>query len=157
MNTMEITLIRKYKLNDYTIGKLYIDGEYFCDTIEDKDRNLYQGMDLEWIKKEKVYGETAIPYGRYKVTLKVQSPKYSTRKQYEKCKGYIPRLVNVPGFEGILIHIGNYAKDSYGCILLGENKVKGAVVNSTTWFWKFYEILKNADEEGKDIYITVQP
>lgn len=154
---MEITLIRKYKLNDYTIGKLYIDGTYLCDTIEDKDRNLYQGMDLEWIKKEKVYGETAIPYGRYKVTLKVQSPKYSTRKQYEKCKGYVPRLVNVPGFEGILIHIGNYAKDSYGCILLGENKVKGAVVNSTTWFWKFYEILKNADDEGKDIYITVQP
>lgn len=154
---MELTLIRRWKKEDYTIGDLYIDGTWFCNTCEDKDRNLYQGMDLEWIKKEKVYGETAIPYGRYKVTLKVQSPKYSTRKQYEKCKGYIPRLVNVPGFEGILIHIGNYAKDSYGCILLGENKVKGAVVNSTTWFWKFYEILKNADDEGKDIYITVQP
>ena len=154
---MEITVIRKYKLPSYTIGKLYIDGEYLCDTIEDKDRNLYQGMDLKLIKQKKVYGETAIPYGRYKVTLKVQSPKFAATKQYEKCQGYIPRLEKVPGFEGILVHIGNYAKDSYGCILLGENKVKGAVVNSTTWFWKFYDILKKADDEGKDIYLTVQP
>ena len=157
METMEITVIRKYKLPTYTIGKLYIDGEYFCDTVEDKDRNLYQGMDLDWIKREKVYGETAIPYGRYKVTLKVQSPKFKGKKQYAKCDAYIPRLENVPGFEGILVHIGNYAKDSYGCILLGENKVKGAVVNSTEWFWKFYSIVKKADDDGKDIYLTVQP
>ena len=157
MKTMEITLIRKYKLKDYTIGKLYIDGVYFCDTIEDADRGLYCGMGLDWIKEKKIYGETAIPYGRYKVTLKFQSPKYANKKQYEKCKGYIPRLLDVPGFDGILIHIGNFAKDSYGCILLGENKVKGAVVNSTIWFWKFYDIVKQADDEGKDIYITIQP
>ena len=154
---MEITVIRKYKLSSYTIGKLYIDGEYFCDTIEDKDRNLYQGMSEDWIRQEKVYGETAIPYGRYKITMKVQSPKFANSKKYEKCKGYIPRLEKVPGFEGVLVHIGNYAKDSYGCILLGENKVKGAVVNSTVWFWKFYDILKKAYDEGKDIYLTVQP
>ena len=154
---MELTLIRRWKKEDYTIGDLYIDGTWFCNTIEDKDRNLYQGMELDWIKREKVYGETAIPYGRYKVTLKVQSQKFKGKKQYEKCDAYIPRLINVPGFDGILIHIGNYAKDSYGCILLGENKVKGAVVNSTIWFWKFYDIVKKADDEGKDIYITIQP
>lgn len=154
---MELTLIRKYKLSTYTIGKLYINGQYFCDTVEDKDRNLYQGMDLDWLKREKVYGETAIPYGRYKVTMKVQSPKFANSKQYEKCKGYIPRLENVPAYEGVLIHIGNWAKDSYGCILVGENKVKGGVVNSTIWYWKLYEILKKADDEGKDIYITIQP
>ena len=157
METMELTLIRKYKLSTYTIGKLYINGQYFCDTVEDKDRNLYQGMDLDWLKREKVYGETAIPYGRYKVTMKVQSPKFANSKQYEKCKGYIPRLENVPAYEGVLIHIGNWAKDSYGCILVGENKVKGGVVNSTIWYWKLYEILKKADDEGKDIYITIQP
>lgn len=157
MLTMELTVIRKYKKDTYTIGKLYIDGTYFCDTIEDKDRNLYQGMSLDWLKEEKVYGETAIPYGRYKITLKVQSPKFKGKKQYEKCDAYIPRLENVPGFDGILVHIGNYAKDSYGCILVGENKAKGAVVNSTSWFWKLYDILKAADDEGKDIYITIQP
>ena len=157
MKTMEITVIRKYKLKDYTIGDLYIDGVWFCNTCEDCDRGLYQGMGEDWIRQKKVYGLTAIPYGRYRVTLKVQSPKYANSKQYEKCKGYIPRLLDVPGFDGILIHIGNFAKDSYGCILLGENKVKGAVVNSTTWFWKFYDIVKQADDEGKDIYITIQP
>lgn len=154
---MEITVIRRWKKDTYTIGDLYIDGKWFCNTIEDKDRNLYQGMSLEWIKELKVYGQSAIPYGRYKITMKIQSPKYANSKQYEKCNGYIPRLENVPGFDGILCHIGNTAKDSYGCILLGENKVKGMVVNSTTFFWKFYDILKKADDEGKDIYITIQP
>lgn len=157
MGKMEITLYRKYKLPTYTIGKLYIDGQYLCDTVEDKDRGLYQGMSLEWLRELKVYGETAIPYGRYKVTLNVQSPKYANSKQYAKCKGYLPRLMDVPAFDGILVHIGNFAKDSCGCILLGENKVKGGVVNSTEWFWKFYDILKKANNEGKDIYFTIQP
>lgn len=154
---MELSLHRKYKLATYTIGKLYINGEYFCDTIEDKDRNLHQGMELDWISNQKVYGETAIPYGRYRVTMKVQSPKFANKKQYEKCKGYIPRLIDVPAYQGILIHIGNTAKDSYGCILVGENKVKGMVVNSTVWFWKLYDILKKADDDGEEIWITIQP
>lgn len=154
---MELTLIRKWKRETYTIGQLFIDGDYFCDTVEDKDRNLYQGMSLEWLKKAKVYGETAIPYGRYRVTLSVQSPKYKGKKQYEKCDAYIPRLLNVPAYDGVLIHIGNWAKDSLGCILVGENKVKGGVANSTTWFWKLYDILKAADEKGEPIYISIQP
>lgn len=153
---MELTLHRTYKLEKYTVGKLYINGEYFCDTLEDKDRNLFQGMSEEWLSKEKVYGETAIPYGRYRITLKEQSPKYSKTKQYDKCKGYLPRLENVPAFSGILIHIGNYAKDTNGCILVGENKVKGAVANSTIYFWKLYDILKEADENGEEIWITIQ-
>lgn len=155
-NKMELTIIRKYRLKDYTIGKLYIDGEYFSDVLEDTDRDLYQGMGLDWIREKKVYGQTAIPYGRYRITMKVKSPKYSTKKQYAKCKGYVPRLLNVPGFEGILIHIGNYPENSYGCILVGENKVKGAVVNSTTWFWKLYDKLKIADDKGEEIWISIQ-
>lgn len=153
---MELTLIRRWKKEDYTIGDLYIDGTWFCNAIEDRDRGLTQDMPLEEIKKKKVYGETAIPTGRYRVTMKVQSPKYANKKQYAKCKGYVPRLLDVPGFDGILCHIGNYAKDSYGCILLGENKIKGAVVNSTVWFWKFYDILKEADNRGEEIWITIE-
>lgn len=156
MDILNILLDRKYKLEKYTIGKLHIDGKYFCDTIEDKDRGLTQEMSLEEIKKRKVYGETAIPRGTYEVTLKVQSPKYKDRKQYAFCKGYVPRLKNVKGYEGVLIHIGNYAKDSLGCILVGENKVKGAVVNSTVWFKKLYEILRKADEAGKKIFIEIK-
>ena len=153
---MELTLERKYRKDAYTIGKLYINGKYFCDTVEDKDRDLYQGMSLEDIERVKVYGETAIPYGRYRITMKRKSPKYSKKKQYAKCEGYLPCLLNVPGFSGILIHVGNWATDSCGCILPGENKVKGGVANSTVWFWKLYELLKEADERGEEIWITIQ-
>ena len=106
---MEITIVRQYPKDTYTIGNLFLNGKWFCNTIEDKDRKLYQGQSLEYIKQTKVYSETAIPYGRYRVTLNVQSPKFKTYKKYEFCKGYLPRLLNVPGFDGILIHIGNKA------------------------------------------------
>ena len=154
---MQLTLRRTWKKDTYTVGNLYVDGLWFCNTMEDKDRGLKKTWPLSQIQKYKVKDETAIPIGTYAVTMKVQSPKYVGKKQYEKCDAYIPRVLNVPAFDGILIHIGNYAKDSYGCILLGENKVKGAVVKSTEWFWKFYDILKAADDAGKDIYLTVQP
>lgn len=154
---MELTLYRTWKKDKYTIGRLFINGEFFCNTCEDRDRNLYQGMGKEEIQKKKVYCETAIPYGRYRISMHRKSPKYSKKKAYEKCEGYVPYLMNVPAFEGILIHIGNWASDSCGCILVGENKVKGAVVNSTVWFWKLYDILKAADERGEQIWITIQP
>ena len=98
---MELTLERRSLATDYTAGRLYIDGKYFCDTIEDKVRNL----DVE----EKVYGETAIPYGTYKVAMDVVSPRFANHKSYRHIGGKLPRLLDVPHFEGILIHIGNYA------------------------------------------------
>lgn len=153
---MELTLERKWRKDTYSIGKLYINGQLFCNTLEDKDRELYQGMGDTAVREKKVYCQTAIPYGRYRVTLDVQSPKYAAKKQYAKCKGYLPRLLDVPGFDGILIHIGNYASDSCGCILVGENTKKGAVLQSTKWFWKLYEILRIADIKGEEIWLTVQ-
>lgn len=152
---INITVRRVYKLPEYTIGKLYIDGKYFSDTLEDTDRKLYQGQGKEWIDEVKIFGKTAIPYGTYKVTLKQKSSKFSKYKQYEFCKGYLPRLINVPCFEGVLIHIGNTNKDTEGCILVGENKKKGAVINSTKTFKKLYEILKEADDNGQEIWITI--
>lgn len=144
---MKLKLHRTFKGETYTIGKLYVDGEYFCDTIEDKDRGLFQNMPLQQIKEKKIKYQTAIPTGTYKVTLSVQSPKFSQKEQYNFCNGYLPRLIDVPGFEGILIHIGNTAEHSGGCILVGENKVKGKVINSTTTFKKLYEVLKSATDE----------
>lgn len=154
---MELTLVRKYPKETYTIGQLYINGKFFCNTCEDKNRELYQGMSLEEIKKIKVYSETAIPYGRYQITLKIQSPKFSKKKQYEFCKGYLPRLLDVPGFEGILIHIGNKATQSAGCILVGYNTEKGKVLQSEKVFKELYAILKEADEKGEKIFINIQP
>ncbi|MBQ3752787.1 MAG: hypothetical protein II864_04475 [Prevotella sp.] len=150
---MELRLKRIARKATYTIGRLYIDGQRFCDTIEDRDRSLRQDMARAAIKRIKVPGETAIPTGRYRVTLGVRSPRMSQKKAYEFCDGYVPRLINVPGFDGILIHIGNTARDSEGCILVGENREVGKVLNSTATFKRLYAALKGA--KG-DIYITIE-
>lgn len=125
---MELTLKRIAKKDTYTIGKLYVDGEYFCDTLEDKDRGLTSDMSLEDIKKVKVYGQTAIPLGRYRVTMNMSS----------RFKKVMPLLLYVPGFDGIRIHSGNTAADTQGCILLGQNKVVGKVINSRIYTDKLY-------------------
>lgn len=153
---MELKVKRKAKRETYVIGDLSIDEIFFSNTLEDTDRGLTSDMSDEQIKEIKQKGITAIPTGRYKVVMNVQSPKFSKYKQYEFCKGYLPRLVDVPGYEGVLIHIGNYPKDTDGCILVGKNTVKGAVMESTATFKKLYDILKNADEAGEDIYITIE-
>lgn len=150
---MKLLLKRVALRETYTIGKLYVDNHLFCDTCEDRVRDINKDGDLNDAGEGKVYGETAIPYGTYKVTLKVQSPKYSQRAAYDWCKGYLPRLLNVPHFDGILIHAGNTAEDSAGCILVGENKVKGKVINSMATLKRLYGILKEA---GEDITLTIE-
>ncbi len=149
---MELKLKRQFKNNIYTIGKLYIDNIYFCDTLEDTDRGIKSTMAVDEIAKLKQKSITAIPTGRYKITLNIQSPKFKTYNQYEFCKGYLPRLINVPGFDGVLIHIGNKPEDTDGCILVGKNKAKGQVLESTTTFKELYNKLKQSTE---DIYITI--
>ena len=146
---MNILIERRYKKETYTISNVYINGRFFCNAIEDKDRNLYDSMPLAEIRRRKVYGETAIPYGTYKVDMNTVSPKYSKRNpSYTRPYGHkLPRLENVKGFEGILIHAGNTAKDSYGCIIVGENKVKGKVINSqATWKRLMDTLLKDKDK-----------
>jgi hypothetical protein len=150
---MKLKLKRIARRETYTIGHLYIDGERFCDTIEDTDRGLRQDLPLSVNQAKKRRGVTAIPVGRYRVTLGVKSPKYSKKKQYDFTGGYLPRLVNVPAFDGILIHIGNTAADSEGCILVGRNTKVGMVLESTNTFKDLYARLKSATG---DIYITVK-
>lgn len=155
---MKLKLERIYTCDKYTIGKLYIDDVYFCDTIEDSDRGLTKCMSDNEIKKKKIYGKTAIPLGTYDMTLKEKSPKFSNFSKYKWakiCNGYVPRLINVPGFEGILIHVANKAEDILGCIGIGENKIKGQVINSTITFNKLIPILQEADKNGEDIKIEI--
>ena len=106
---MIVYVKRTFKGPEYTIGKLYIGNDYFCDTLEDTVRD---GV--------KIAGKTAIPAGEYKVK-KTYSPRFKTQ---------LPEILNVPGFTGVRIHSGNTAKDTEGCLLLGLNKTKGAVINS---------------------------
>lgn len=117
---MELKLKRLHKNPTYTIGKLYVDGVYFCDTVEDTDRGMTQQMSNSYNEARKVYGKTAIPVGRYRVVLS-----YSN-----KFKKSLPLLNDVMCFSGVRIHSGNTAEDSLGCIIVGENKIKGGVINS---------------------------
>lgn len=134
---MEILLQRVAKKDKYTIGKLYINDQYFCDTLEDTDRGLTQSMTEQQIKSKKVYGETAIPTGTYRIIIS-----YSNR-----FKKQMPLLLNVPGFSGIRIHTGNTEKDSLGCILVGKNKAVGKVLESRDTYNKLFSVLQKANEK----------
>ena len=135
---MNLRLVRRFKGETYTIGSLSVNGEKFCDTLEDRVRDLAGG-------EAKVSGETAIPEGRYKVIVN-RSPKFGRD---------LPRLLDVPQFEGVLIHRGNTDKDSSGCILVGENKVKGKVINSTPYEEKLVALCKAALAGGETIEIEI--
>ena len=144
-NKMELILHRKYWGEDYTIGDLFIDGQYWCNTLEDLVRDRNKDGDLDDPGEQKVYGETCIPFGEYRIIL-TWSPKF---------KKILPLLVDVPGFTGIRIHPGNDKGDTLGCILPGENSEKGRVYNSRIWFEKIMTKLHYADVNGEEITITI--
>lgn len=135
---MKLTLKRIALKPTYTIGKLYIDDKYFCDTLEDTVRDLNKDGKFDNGEK-KIKGKTAIPYGTYEI-------KWTYSHRFKK---YTPQLMNVPSFEGIRIHSGNSSKDTEGCLLLGENKKVGMVLNSKATIAKFCPIIKDACAKGK--------
>ena len=140
---MQLVLERKWKKPNYTIGVLSIDGERFCETLEDVDRNLNSSMTVEQIKAIKKPNETAIPTGTYKITLDTFSPRFGNKSFYKKvCEGKLPRILNIKGFDGVLIHCGNTNLDTSGCILVGRNLEKGKILKSQEIFEKLYKVLK---------------
>ena len=150
---MKLVLKRINNQDNYCEGKLYIDGIYQCDVIEDTDRGLTNEMSITEIQSKKVYGETAIPKGTYQITLDVVSPKFKDRSWATFCEGKLPRLLDVPGFEGVLIHVGNEASNSLGCLLVGQKTKDGWVSNSTQTFKNLYYKLKQATDQ---ITITIE-
>lgn len=106
---VQIKVIRDTYTSKTTIGKLYINDIFICDTLEDVCRDLNRDGDLNDKGEQKIFGETAIPSGIYKVTLDI-SPRF---------KKLLPRLHGIEGYDGVLIHMGNWAKDTHGCILVG--------------------------------------
>lgn len=137
---MKLTLKRIALRPTYTIGKLYIDDAYFCDTLEDTVRDINKSGKFD-NGEQKIKGKTAIPYGTYEIKW-TYSPRF---------KKYTPQLMNVPSFEGIRIHSGNSSDHTEGCLLLGENKQVGKVLNSRATINKFYPIIKEACSNGKVI------
>nr|DAI06374.1 MAG TPA: Protein of unknown function (DUF2778) [Crassvirales sp.] len=153
---MNITIKRIFKGDKYTIGKLYVNGIYECDTLEDTDRGLTEDSPLSEIQSKKVYGETAIPTGTYKIDMNTVSPKFKDRSWAKFCGGKLPRLIDVPGYSGVLIHVGNKPADTLGCILVGDNKIKGQVINSTSTFQELYSLMLKAKVAGEEITVTIE-
>lgn len=142
---LHLTLIRKWKNADYTIGQLYAGGRLICNTVEDADRGLNMHMSEAEIKKIKIHSETAIPTGTYKLAV-TMSPKFG-RKLIE--------VLNVPGYLGIRVHKGNSAKDSAGCVIPGNNTEKGKVTNSTKYEELLTSMVDSAIKNGEDAYLTI--
>ena len=148
---MKIIIDRFFKGTNYTIGRMHIDGKYFCDTLEDTVRALpkrcpYTPQWRSCICKEKIYGQTAIPTGTYKVTLEM-SPRFKRK---------LPYLHDVHHFLGILIHRGNTPENTEGCILVGENKVVGKVVNSTPYEVELVRLIDVAEKKGEKVTIELR-
>lgn len=147
---MKLLVERKWKKDKYTIGNLYIDGKWFCNTLEDTDRGLSDTMSLAEIKALKKPTITAIPTGTYNVTLNVVSPKFSKYPFYKAINnGRVPRLLNVKGFDGILLHVMDGAKGadlSEGCIGIGRNLIKGGLLQGKEYYKKLYSILQSSKD-----------
>lgn len=133
---IQIKVVRDTFTENCTLGKMYIDGKYFCETLEDKDRGLNQSLPLDENKRLKVKGQTCIPYGKYKGIVNVSPSK----------KRLLPRLLNVPAFDGILIHKGNTNKDSLGCILVGRKRSIESVIQSTVMELQLIQIMPEGTE-----------
>lgn len=157
---MELVVDRKWKKQNYTISNLTIDGKWFCNVLEDADRGLDDSMSLAKIKELKKPSITAIPKGTYEITLDIDSPKFGSKPFYKQvCNGKLPRLLNVKGFEGILIHVGDGPRGadlSSGCLLCGYNKVKGQLRDGKEVFKKLYSLLKEAKSRGEKLTITIK-
>lgn len=154
---MKLLLKRIAKKDKYTIGRLYVNGVYMCDTIEDKDRGLDQSMSEANIAHLKVKHQTAIPTGTYRILMDTVSGTFVKKQKYKEfCGGKLPRLSYVKGFSGILIHAGTDQDSSSGCIIVGQNKQIGKVINSWETFKKLYKILESASDKGETITLTIQ-
>lgn len=160
---MRLILHRKYLKKDYTIGNLYLQDYclnqvFLCNVLEDAVRDLNKNGKFD-NGETKVQNKTAIPYGEYKIDMDTVSPRFSNATKYPKYARYggkLPRLLGVDSFSGVLVHAGNTHSDSSGCLLVGENKAVGKVLNSTKCF---YDLMDNyllpAHRRGEEIWINI--
>lgn len=150
---MIIKCHRLYKKKGYTISRVYIngvrwgDGKNWGNILENEDRGLYNSMDESAIKRLKVKGQTAIPYGTYEVTI-TYSPRFKRK---------MPLINGVKGFSGIRIHSGNTAADTDGCPLPGINDTVGRVSNSRYWTNLIYTKIEQALARGEKVWWEVAP
>ena len=143
---MEIKLIRKYYKTRYTLGRLYVNNRFFSDTLEPPSKHLTERCSTATIQKAKNEGFRAIPAGRYRILI--------TRSR--RFGRWLPLLLNVKGFEGIRIHAGNKPEDTRGCILLGFNRRKGYVLDSTRCVLTLVKMMTEAIAKGEKVFVEVR-
>jgi len=143
---MKLTLTRKIFTPKSTIGELSIDGEFFCYTLEDLDRGLNQSDNIATIMVKKVFGVTAIPTGIYRVIMDMSA----------RFKKIMPLIVDVKGFAGVRIHVGNYPTDTEGCILCGMGYAPDKLINSKDAITQLYALLNSAYSNGELITLTIK-
>lgn len=154
---MEAVLTRIATNDRYTIGRLQIDGEHICDILEPADRGLTADMPLNKMRRIKVAGKTAIPTGRYRIDMSTVSPRFRLRPWATPFGGILPKLIGVPCFSGVCIHVGNDENDTQGCPLTGYNKEKGKVLDSTKAFTLLMrKYFVPASERNEAIWIEVK-
>lgn len=152
MENLELLLTRKTFTDKSTIGDLTIDGQHECFILEDKDRGLNACMDLVKLNAAKVFGETCIPYGRYQVVVTLS-------QRFTVLRGkptYLPLLLNVPGYDGVRIHIGNRPEDTEGCLLPARNAGQNIVTHSIEAWTDLNDKINNAIKAGKQPWITIK-
>ena len=155
---MKIKVQRKARKATYTVGKVYIDGTPFCDSLEDTDRGATQVMPFVstggnkgyWVRHsntsiDKVPSKTAIPTGRYD----------ACSYYWPKFKSYVVQLLRVPGFTGILLHNGMTADNSEGCILLGKNNIVGRLDGNRIYMDAIVARVMAAEHRGEKVEVEV--
>ena len=142
---VNLHLQRRFFAEEYTIGTLWFDKNWFSDTLEDTTRDYNKDGDLDDAGETKVYGQTAIPYGRYRISVVL----------WKRKNRLVPYLHNVTAFSGILIHAGNSAKDTLGCILVGENKIKGGLINSRQYETRLTKLIQSYIARNHKVYINI--
>lgn len=153
---MNLMVERAWPKDTYTVGKFYVDGVRFGESMEDKDRGLLQSMELSTIQKKKVYGVTAIPKGTYEIKM-TWSGKFHKKAWAKPTNGFVPEIMDVPGYSGIRIHPLNCAKDSLGCIGVGKNDKKGWISNSTAYYRNLVDnYIVPALDRGERVFITIK-
>ena len=135
---MKLLVERAFPREKYTIGRLYVNDQYYCNTLEPPVRDYENG-------EVKVYGNSAIPKGEYEITYR-----YSV-----SFTRYMPYLKNVPYFTGVMIHTGNTVKDTKGCILVGLNLLVGKVCNSKAMFRELNAEMYKAWKRKEKITINI--
>lgn len=143
---MELKLIREKFSKTETIGKLYVNNVLFSYTLEPTFRGLNSDMSEDEIRRQKIYGVTAIPKGSYHVILT-----YS--KRFQKI---LPELLHVKGFAGVRIHAGNYAKDTQGCILLGNYNGGNYVTESKQYVERLVKMMQGSINDDEGVTITIE-